>query len=153
MIELHQVSLTIHERKTINQNSIIIFRILQEFFSNTIKHSKATKLNVKLFYKDDEVEIIAQDNGIGFDQKQIKKAGLGLKHRGQVHLIGAKASCFNSKESTQLLLIITLKNELFRSCRDDHTLLSQAIGAMVDAFDKFSVLYTCKHGEEHLKIF
>lgn len=31
---------------------------------------------------------------------------------------------------------------------DDHTLLSQAIGAMVDTFDKFSVLYTCKNGKE-----
>jgi DNA-binding NarL/FixJ family response regulator len=31
---------------------------------------------------------------------------------------------------------------------DDHTLLSQAIGAMVDTFDKFKVLYTCKNGKE-----
>ncbi|MFD2567252.1 response regulator transcription factor [Pseudotenacibaculum haliotis] len=31
---------------------------------------------------------------------------------------------------------------------DDHTLLSQAIGAMVDTFDKFKVLYTCKNGRE-----
>ena len=87
-------SLIIHgEEQPINQkNSIIIFRILQEFFSNTIKHSKATKLNVELFYKDDEVEIIARDNGIGFDQEQIKKAGLGLKNiEVRAHLIGAKA--------------------------------------------------------------
>lgn len=31
---------------------------------------------------------------------------------------------------------------------DDHTLLSQAIGAMVDTFDKFKVLYTCKNGKD-----
>jgi DNA-binding NarL/FixJ family response regulator len=31
---------------------------------------------------------------------------------------------------------------------DDHTLLSQAIAGMVNAFDKFKVLYTCKNGEE-----
>ena len=31
---------------------------------------------------------------------------------------------------------------------DDHTLLSQAIQAMVNTFDKFRVLYTCKNGEE-----
>ena len=30
------------------KSSIIIFRILQEFFSNTIKHSRASKLNVSL---------------------------------------------------------------------------------------------------------
>ncbi len=31
---------------------------------------------------------------------------------------------------------------------DDHNLLSQAIGGLVDGFDKFSVLYTCKNGKE-----
>lgn len=101
-------SLIIHgEEQPINQkNSIIIFRILQEFFSNTIKHSKATKLNVELFYKDDEVEIIARDNGIGFDQEQIKKAGLGLKNiEVRAHLIGAKAKLVSTpKRGTQLVI-------------------------------------------------
>lgn len=31
---------------------------------------------------------------------------------------------------------------------DDHTLLSQAIQAMVNTFNKFTVLYTCKNGKE-----
>jgi len=31
---------------------------------------------------------------------------------------------------------------------DDHTLLSQAIEGMVNTFDKFKVLYTCKNGKE-----
>lgn len=31
---------------------------------------------------------------------------------------------------------------------DDHMLLSQAIGGLVDAFDQFEVLYLCKNGQE-----
>lgn len=31
---------------------------------------------------------------------------------------------------------------------DDHTLLSQAIQSMVNTFEKFTVLYTCKNGKE-----
>ena len=31
---------------------------------------------------------------------------------------------------------------------DDHKLLSQAIGEMVNAFESFKVLYTCKNGKE-----
>ena len=31
---------------------------------------------------------------------------------------------------------------------DDHTLLSQAITGMVNTFDKFKVLYSCKNGQE-----
>ena len=31
---------------------------------------------------------------------------------------------------------------------DDHTLLSQAISGLVNSFDDFEVLYTCKNGQE-----
>lgn len=31
---------------------------------------------------------------------------------------------------------------------DDHTLLSQAISGLVDSFENFNVLYTCKNGQE-----
>lgn len=33
---------------------------------------------------------------------------------------------------------------------DDHTLLSQAISGLVNSFDNFEVLYTCKNGQELL---
>ncbi|WP_407704734.1 response regulator transcription factor [Tenacibaculum tangerinum] len=36
---------------------------------------------------------------------------------------------------------------------DDHTLLSQAIEGMVNTFDKFKVLYTCKNGKEVVEKF
>lgn len=36
---------------------------------------------------------------------------------------------------------------------DDHNLLSQAIGGLVDGFEQFEVLYTCKNGQELLDKF
>lgn len=36
---------------------------------------------------------------------------------------------------------------------DDHTLLSQAIQTMVNTFDRFEVLYTCKNGKELVEKF
>jgi len=36
---------------------------------------------------------------------------------------------------------------------DDHTLLSQAIQGMVDNFERFKVLYTCKNGQELIDLF
>lgn len=36
---------------------------------------------------------------------------------------------------------------------DDHTLLSQAIQTMVNTFEKFEVLYTCKNGQELVEKF
>ena len=58
---------------------IIIFRILQEFFSNTIKHSRASTLNVVLNYSDSLLTISAADNGVGFD-KADNFMGIGLKN-------------------------------------------------------------------------
>ena len=33
---------------------------------------------------------------------------------------------------------------------DDHNLLSQAIGSLVDGFDGFKIIYTCKNGQEFM---
>ncbi|MEQ6123765.1 ATP-binding protein [Pseudotenacibaculum sp. MALMAid0570] len=93
-----------NERKINEKTSIIIFRVLQEFFSNTIKHSKATALKVELNYKEDELEIIAKDNGIGFNKEETKEAGLGLKNiENRANLIGAKVKLKSvPNEGTQL---------------------------------------------------
>lgn len=56
---------------------IILFRILQEFFSNTIKHSKASSLNVVLDYSDKCLLITAEDNGVGYEEKD-DFMGIGL---------------------------------------------------------------------------
>ncbi|MDP2688263.1 MAG: histidine kinase [Aequorivita sp.] len=58
---------------------IILFRILQEFFSNTIKHSKASSLNVVLNYSEKELAITAEDDGVGFE-KSDTFLGIGLKN-------------------------------------------------------------------------
>lgn len=68
---------------------IIIFRILQEFFSNTIKHSKATALEVTLIYTQNELLISAKDNGVGF-QDEIDYSGIGIKNMtNRAKVIGA----------------------------------------------------------------
>ncbi len=59
------------------KREIIIFRILQEFFSNTIKHSKAKTLDVILKYSDNNLIIKAIDDGVGFSA-ETPKAGIGL---------------------------------------------------------------------------
>lgn len=60
-----------------NKDAIILFRILQEFISNTVKYSKATQLTIALNYKKDNLQITAEENGIGFNLENVKK-GSGL---------------------------------------------------------------------------
>ncbi|SDR67903.1 histidine kinase [Gramella sp. MAR_2010_147] len=59
------------------EDSIILFRILQEFFSNVIKYAGASQLEVKFSYCPDFLEILAVEDGKGFDMTQ-EKSGAGL---------------------------------------------------------------------------
>jgi signal transduction histidine kinase len=90
------------------KHSIIIFRILQEFFSNTIKHSRASTLIISLRYNIETLNIVAKDNGVGFSS-DTKKEGIGLiniKKRAQ--LIGAEI-VFLSEENKGTSLEISYK--------------------------------------------
>lgn len=61
------------------KDEIIFFRIIQEFFSNTIRHSRATELKVIFSYSNSELKIQIEDNGIGFETSDDFK-GIGLKN-------------------------------------------------------------------------
>ncbi|MCG2461825.1 histidine kinase [Flavobacteriaceae bacterium F89] len=77
-------------KKIDSKKEIILFRILQEFFSNTIKHSKATHLNVAFHYSGNRLQIFAKDDGVGFlDSSNF--SGIGLKNmKSRAQLIHAK---------------------------------------------------------------
>lgn len=59
------------------KDKIILFRILQEFFSNTLKYAEAENLNVTLNYQNNQLKISVEDDGNGFDMNAIEK-GSGL---------------------------------------------------------------------------
>ncbi len=59
------------------KDEIILFRIIQEFMSNTIKYSEAENLGIALHYSNDFLKITVQDDGVGFDMNTIEQ-GSGL---------------------------------------------------------------------------
>lgn len=61
------------------ETELIIFRILQEFFSNTVKHSKSPTLHVELTYKETVLLIHAYDTGVGFTEDN-NFSGIGMKN-------------------------------------------------------------------------
>ena len=54
------------------KDEIIIYRILQEFFSNVIKHAKADKLFVTLNFEPQRLLVKAQDDGVGFSMTDVQ---------------------------------------------------------------------------------
>lgn len=59
------------------KDEVVIFRIVQEFLSNSVKYSKATNINIILNYQPDFLIVTAKDNGKGFDINSVEK-GSGL---------------------------------------------------------------------------
>mgnify|MGYP006149623965 CR=1 FL=1 len=57
--------------------TIASYRIVQELVNNTVKHSKLTRLEVRLYVSDQQMHIIVKDNGIGFDPLK-QRFGFGL---------------------------------------------------------------------------
>jgi PAS domain S-box-containing protein len=67
---------------------LTLYRILQEQFANIVKHANATAIKVRGFINSNALIMTVEDNGIGFDIKNVK-SGLGLaniKRRTEVHL-------------------------------------------------------------------
>lgn len=90
----------------------IIFRILQEFFTNTIKHSKASDLKVVITYKEETLFVQVNDNGVGFDyDKARSKNGIGLTNiETRAKLIGATVD-YASKIGEGTSLTLTYKSQ------------------------------------------
>ncbi len=60
---------------------IALFRIIQEFINNALKHSRANIITIELTVKANSVAILLKDNGIGFNvAAALQKNGMGLKN-------------------------------------------------------------------------
>lgn len=97
-----------------NKVEVIIFRMLQEFFTNTLKHSKASKLDVDLNFQGDLLTIHASDNGIGFDSSVVKPSrGIGLSNiKNRANLIGAEAEITSEVGKGTRFMLTYKKNNL-----------------------------------------
>lgn len=61
--------------------AINIYRLIMEIIHNTLKHAKASLLEIDFRKKTDQLVLTTQDNGVGFDYDGMKmnKGGLGLR--------------------------------------------------------------------------
>ncbi|MGD1849000.1 MAG: tetratricopeptide repeat protein [Salibacteraceae bacterium] len=59
---------------------IHVFRMGQELVSNTLKHAKASHLRVSLFCRDQQLHLLMEDDGIGFDFSSCDGKGAGLSN-------------------------------------------------------------------------
>ncbi len=61
-----------------NSLELTIFRIIQELTTNIIKHANASEANIHITNHEDALNIMVEDNGIGFNPSQITKTKKGM---------------------------------------------------------------------------
>ncbi len=79
--------------------SLSIFRVLEEALQNVAKHSHATHAVVQLQTIENELALVVEDNGDGFD---VEKAGSGLgllSMRERLHYVGGRFVIFSNPGS------------------------------------------------------
>ena len=88
------------------RNSLHILRILQEAFTNIIKHTHATEIRVATAVENDTVLVTVTDNGQGFDVGQAQHSiGKGLSNQmRRAESIGGTVSWQSSASGTRLNL-------------------------------------------------
>lgn len=88
------------------KDEIIVFRIIQEFLSNSVKYSEAKHLKIVLEYSPEKLKIIASDDGKGFNMDTVQKGSGLINMKSRAALIKAELEVFSKPcEGVQLKLI------------------------------------------------
>jgi signal transduction histidine kinase len=84
----------------------VLYRVIQESVNNVIKHAQASELNIQLSKTDTMIEATIEDNGIGFDSKELDFEGIGLKNiRDRVVFLKGSVDISSQKGKGTLLAI------------------------------------------------
>lgn len=84
--EHHSIDVDFHssleKRRLAPAVETAVFRIVQEALTNVLKHAQANRVSVMLEYRYDELLVIIEDNGCGFQPEALptvdERGGLGL---------------------------------------------------------------------------
>ncbi len=76
-----EIDLQLHGRLEDMSKSVelIFYRIAQELVQNIIKHAQATHAVIQVIQDQGRLNLIVEDNGVGFDQAEVDK-GFGLQN-------------------------------------------------------------------------
>lgn len=87
------------------ETETLIFRMVNELVRNVQKHARATEATVQLVYHDTFLNLIVEDNGMGFDPHQIE--GIGLRNlRTKAEYLKAELAIDTSEHGTSVILTV-----------------------------------------------
>ncbi len=90
-------------------DALILFRIIQEFLTNVIKHAKAAHLEVLFRFSHDRLHISAHDDGIGFNTEEVSSSSGLINMSSRAALINADFKLSSQKSKGTSLVINYLR--------------------------------------------
>ncbi|MGB5435934.1 MAG: sensor histidine kinase, partial [Maribacter sp.] len=90
-------------------NEIVMYRIVQELVNNSVKHAKASEINIQLSHREASLQITVEDNGKGFDRNK-KGGGIGLQNiESRVAYLNGHMDFVSNEKGTSYTVEIDLK--------------------------------------------
>jgi signal transduction histidine kinase len=85
--------------------------VSREAMSNSLRHGNATRITVRLHSAENEVCLLIQDNGAGFDSSRRTRSGHGLRNmQARAADLGASVRIESrAAEGTRVILTFPLK--------------------------------------------
>jgi len=75
---------------------VILYRIIGELITNTIKHAAASEIEIAIHNYEKELELVYSDNGQGFDIQPEEEKGMGLSNiKSRVKSLGGELVIFS----------------------------------------------------------
>jgi two-component system NarL family sensor kinase len=85
--------------------SLNLYRIIQELFTNTLKHAGASRARIEVSLIGGDISMIYEDNGKGFDSQQLSPGGMGLQNiRHRTSLINGRMTIDSSERGTTYII-------------------------------------------------
>jgi signal transduction histidine kinase len=87
---------------------LVVYRVINELITNSIKHSQATNVMIQLLYQNKTLVVMVEDNGIGMkNDPVISEKGIGLKNiRHRTTYIGATLTIESDHKGTLFIIEI-----------------------------------------------
>ncbi len=78
-MHVHALTFGLEERLN-SRMEIALYRVIQELLNILLKQAKATEVNIQLNKVENNLNIVVEDNGVGFDvEAAFQKHGMGLR--------------------------------------------------------------------------
>lgn len=92
------------------EDELVIYRIIMELTGNILKHAGANEVTVQLIYYGHQLEIMAEDDGIGIQSKEYD--GIGLKNvQSRVNYLSGEMTIDSGTVGTTIIIQVPYKSK------------------------------------------